>query len=329
MSDFDEDGKITKDDRAQLEKVVKDNTLNVDVTIDLPSKLYGQAKKVENTDEALMLSNVEFDLYQIGIDGVDFPEPKLITHLKTNEYGYATYTKGLIRGSYKLIETKSKTGYKFDPENPLTVDFEVDTSMYRTILTYNLENTGDDGLLLTKKDVATGALIPNTKFEIKNTETGEIVVTGTTDSRGVAWFKLDEGKYTYREYEAAPGYQIDEREFPFEIKKDGGIVKATMTNHKITTTPDGPGPQAPVGVIKFWIGGTAWNPNTGSYDVEAVAVNPVELSAMNYAGQGTTAQGNFTMYSIATMLVIALAMFISIKKKNEQEERVYILLDED
>ena len=41
---------------------------------------------------------------------------------------------------------------------------------------------------------------------------------------------------------------------------------------------------------------------------------------MNYAGQGTTAQGNFTMYSIATMSVIALAMFISIKKKNEQEE---------
>ena len=329
MSDFDEDGKITKDDKSQLEKVVKDNTLNVDVTIDLPSKLYGQAKKVENTDEALMLSDVEFDLYQIGIDGVDFPEPKLITHLKTNEYGYATYTKGLIRGTYKLIETRGKLGYKFDPENPLTVDFEVDTTMYQTILTYNLENTGDDGLLLTKKDVSTGALIPNTKFEIKNTETGEIVVTGITDSRGVAWFKLDEGKYTYREYEAAPGYQIDEREFPFEIKKDGGIVKATMTNHKITTTPDGPGPQAPVGVIKFWVGGTAWNPNTGSYDVEAVAVNPVELSAKNYAGQGTTAQGNFTMYSIATMSVIALAMFISIKKKNEQEERVYILLDED
>ena len=310
MSDFDCDGKITKADKEQIDKVVKDNTVNSNVTIDLPSKLYGQRKKVNNTDKALMLEGVEFDLYQTALDGEVFAEPKYIAKLTTNEYGYASYNNGLIRGTYKLVETKNGDRYKFDPENPLTVEFEVTTDMYNTILTYNLENTAEDALLITKKDVSTGALIPNTKFEIKNSETGEIVAKGITDKDGEAYFKLEEGKYTYKEYEAAPGYILDETEFPFEIKKDGGIVKAVMTNQK-KPTDNGGGGSAPVGIIRFWIGNGVWNPRTASFDIDTEAITPTELNA------NTEIKGDINPVNaaLAVILVLSLTGSVVIFKK--------------
>ena len=62
-----------------------------------------------------------------------------------------------------------------------------------------------------------------------------------TDENGIATFTLRYGKYTYQEYNAPEGYKIDESEYAFEIKEDGQIIKATMTNEKIPeeliTTP--------------------------------------------------------------------------------------------
>ena len=47
------------------------------------------------------------------------------------------------------------------------------------------------------------------------------------------------GKYTYQEFDPLDGYRPDETEYPFEIKEDGEIIKAEMTNEKIPT-PDIP-----------------------------------------------------------------------------------------
>ena len=95
-------------------------------------------------------------------------------------------------------------------------------------------------LELTKTDVADGKPLPNAGFRIKD-EDGNIVATGVTDENGIATFTLRYGKYTYQEYNAPEGYEIDESEYAFEIKEDGQIVKATMTNEKIPeeliTTP--------------------------------------------------------------------------------------------
>lgn len=79
--------------------------------------------------------------------------------------------------------------------------------------------------------MADGKLFPNAGFRIKD-EDGNIVVTGVTDKNGFAIFTLRYGKYTYQEYAAPDGYQIDEKEYPFEIKEDGQIVKEMMTNEK-------------------------------------------------------------------------------------------------
>ena len=95
-------------------------------------------------------------------------------------------------------------------------------------------------LELTKKEISDGKLLPNAGFRIKD-EAGNIVATGVTDKNGIAKFTLRYGKYTYQEYNAPEGYEIDEKEYAFEIKEDGQIIKATMTNAKIPeeviTTP--------------------------------------------------------------------------------------------
>ena len=151
--------------------------------------------------------------------------------------------------------------------------------MYNTVLTYEFLNNEKDGIKITKKDVSTGALIPNCKIVIKN-EAGDVVVQGTTDKNGEIFFELQPGKYTYQELEAPAGYQLDTREFPFEILENGGIIKAVMTNKKIPTPtpdkPDEPQPSAPIGVIKIYMGKGVWNPATGGLvqiDTEAELVD--------------------------------------------------------
>lgn len=98
----------------------------------------------------------------------------------------------------------------------------------------NLPSTGS--LELTKTDADDGKLLPDAGFRIRN-EDGEVVAEGYTDKNGVAKFTLRVGKYTYQEFDAPEGYVIDESEFEFEIKENGEIVKAEMTN---TPTPDAP-----------------------------------------------------------------------------------------
>ena len=62
---------------------------------------------------------------------------------------------------------------------------------------------------------------------------GNTVAEGYTDENGVATFTLRYGKYTYQEFDAAPGYLLDETKYEFEIKENGEIVKANMTNEMI------------------------------------------------------------------------------------------------
>lgn len=149
---------------------------------------------------------------------------------------------GLLYGGYFVKEKTAPEGFKLDEtayyfeirEDGAIVDVENEAGVGFV----NQPITGT--LELTKKDISDGKLLPNAGFRIKD-EDGNIVVTGVTDKNGIAKFTLRYGKYTYQEYNAPEGYEIDEKEYAFEIKEDGQIVKATMTNAKIPkeviTTP--------------------------------------------------------------------------------------------
>ena len=100
-----------------------------------------------------------------------------------------------------------------------------------------MKNTGTGTLELTKKDVADGELITNCGVEILD-RNKKVIFQGRTDKDGLVKFgHLPYGTYYYREFDAPEGYILDETPHPFEIKKNGEIVKAVMTNKKKQKEP--------------------------------------------------------------------------------------------
>lgn len=142
--------------------------------------------------------------------------------------GYFCYEKTAPEGFLK-----DENYHYFEIRNDgetVTVENEAGVGFVNQPITGELE--------LTKKDISDGKLLANVGFRIRN-EVGEIVAEGYTDENGIAKFTLRYGKYTYQEFDGLDGYIIDENEYAFEIKENGEIVKAEMTNEKIPQ-PDNP-----------------------------------------------------------------------------------------
>lgn len=88
-------------------------------------------------------------------------------------------------------------------------------------------------LEFTKTDVSTGEPLPNTLIEIYN-EKDELIFSGRTDDNGkITIPEIRYGKYYILEKEAPEGYTLNPERMYFEIKEDGEIVKATMTDEKV------------------------------------------------------------------------------------------------
>ena len=98
-----------------------------------------------------------------------------------------------------------------------------------------------EGILeFTKVDLATSEPIPNTLIEVY-TDKDELVFSGKTDDKGMLIIQgLKYGKYYILEKEtASEDYILNTEKIYFEIKEDGEIVKAKMTNEKvIVEVPD-------------------------------------------------------------------------------------------
>ena len=100
-----------------------------------------------------------------------------------------------------------------------------------------MKNIGTGKIIITKKDVSNGKVIPDCEIEILD-ENKKVLFRGKTDKNGIVEFeKLPYGKYFYREFNAPNGYILDEMPFAFEIKENGEIIKAEMTNKPIEKTP--------------------------------------------------------------------------------------------
>ena len=104
---------------------------------------------------------------------------------------------------------------------------------------------------ITKTDIADGKALAGVGFCIKDKD-GNIVAEGKTDETGIFKATLRYGKYTYQETAALDGYVANDKVFEFEIKEDGQIIKANVTNEKI------PVPEIPQtgdnSNLGFWIG---------------------------------------------------------------------------
>lgn len=192
---------------------------------------------IGNNDE---IKNVSFALYANeeikASDGKIIPKDGLIEIVSVSENGKATFTTDIPFGKYYVKEYTTDEHYVLDDTK---YEFEFAYTDENTSVKKIEINNGKPiinkpiigGLEITKKDVSTGELLPNAGFRIKD-ENGNIVVEGYTDEKGIAKFTLGYGKYTYEEFDAPDGYIIDKTPHEFEIKENGQIIKAEMTNKK-------------------------------------------------------------------------------------------------
>ena len=198
------------------------------------------------------LSGAVFEIYK-DVDGngeFDAEIDTLVGEMTETEAGVYLYEK-LRYGGYFLYEktapegfVKDDTYHYFEIRNDgetVTVENEAGVGFTNKPIVGELE--------LTKTDISDGKVLANVGFLIRN-EAGEIVAEGYTDENGIAKFTLRYGKYTYEEFAALDGYIPDTKAYPFEIKEDGEIVKAAMTNERIPEVPQ-TGDESNIG---FWIG---------------------------------------------------------------------------
>ena len=198
--------------------------------------------------ETKSLKGVKFNIY--ANEDIKSADGKSIYHKKgdlvdtiiTDENGYAI-SKELYLGKYYLVETETNDNYVLNKDKYEFELVEKDNKtpiVYKSYSALNYYKKGE--LEFSKEDLTTGKGIPNTKVEVyhiineENNER-ELVFTGVTDKEGkLKVTDLFVGKFVIIETEAATGYRLSDEEVSFEIKENGEIVKASMTNEKITST---------------------------------------------------------------------------------------------
>ena len=188
------------------------------------------------------LDKIKFEVYAkediLSSDGnyLYYNKGDLVDTLITDKDGYAI-SKKLPLGKYYVVEVETKDNYILDTTEHDIELKEIDNKTSVVYITLKLNNKLKKGdLEFTKTDLTTSKGIKDTKVEIY-TENDELIFTGKTDKDGKITIKdLSIGKYYIIETEASTGYKITDEKVLFEIKENGEIVKANMTNEKITGT---------------------------------------------------------------------------------------------
>lgn len=208
--------------------------------------------EINKTGEVVVIENDSFTYEKRPLDGVKFNiyasedilsadknylyynAGDLVDTIVSNENGYAI-SKKLPLGKYYIVEVETKDGYVLDSEKhyfTLTEKDNMTSIVYESLSKLNYLKKGT--LEFTKTDLTSGELVPNTKLEVF-TENGEKIFSGITDQNGKIIIKnLFVGKFYIVETEPATGYKLSDEITYFEITEDGEVIKANMTNEKIT-----------------------------------------------------------------------------------------------
>lgn len=198
-------------------------------------KILGSLKLIKHGEE-LYIDNNEIKYNKINLEGIEFllydVNNRYIDTLVTNSDGYVKYDK-LELGKYYVLEKSSLSNYL--PNNNKYY-FEIAKDGDKAIdVTLEIDNYLQKGMLeFTKTDLVTSEGIPNTIIEIYK-ENDQLLLTKKTDESGkIVVNQLPIGKYYIIEKEANSMYQITNEKVYFEVKENEEIIKAQMTNERIT-----------------------------------------------------------------------------------------------
>lgn len=230
-------------------KFTEDETYGVLFETKFDNKEVKGEVTVHKTGETVKFTENGFKYEKIDLSGVKiglyanediYSANKVFKYKKDTLIGtYTSDSNGIINikdlylGKYYLKEIETNTLHilddtKFEFElkykDQYTNPIEYKTTIKNYLKKGNLE--------FTKTDLTTGKVIPNTKVEIY-TEDDKLIYSGETDENGkIKIENLFTGKFYIIETEAAPGYRLSDEKVYFEIKENGEIVKAEMTNEK-------------------------------------------------------------------------------------------------
>lgn len=220
---------ISSDD---FDKILELRFTNKEVKGAIEIKKTGEKLVIENgkyTYETIPLPNVVFEVYD--------ENNNLVGTITTDENGYARLDNLKLQ-KYTLKEVSSSLSHLIDNN---VYKFELAyKDQYTPIITktFTLKNYLPKGTLeFTKTDYSTDKALPNTVIEIY-TEDDVLMGTYTTDDKGMVIIKdlpLSNGKkyYILEKQTSDSSYLLNEEKMYFEIRENGEVVKATMTNEKV------------------------------------------------------------------------------------------------
>ena len=209
-----------------IEKDVADASVEVVTPEPELPKTAGLAIRKVDADTGAAMPGVTFALYNSS--GVT------AAYGTTGDDGYVYFTN-MPLGDYYYEEINTLDGYVLDNtrysvslvSSGQTVEVTMTNSRFRA------------KLVIVKQDGETKTPLSGAGFRLFNAS-GEIVGKGYTDENGqIAFENLKKGSYTYQEYEAPPGYALDDTVYPLDITEHGKTITVTVDNTAITPERDG------------------------------------------------------------------------------------------